>query len=229
VCSADTPDFQLLWDSGLRSSFNFVFHDCTTFAPFTAEMDVVDDVHELLGRKARRVGGKEGVTYVLRSLPENAKNLFKLLVGEVLMAIDDEGTTGGENPGVEYRMMYGKAVEEFICSSEMAFRTLLKEWVSPHVRLMLNDVLTVITTGFTIIKLSRVGRMSLARNCLVCRSARRSLKRFWRIWSHETCVDVESESLVMPTSPGTRNCYINVEIDTHAFELIPPHGVLMPC
>ncbi|KAI5865663.1 ORC2-domain-containing protein [Durotheca rogersii] len=129
ICSADTPDFPLLWDSSLRSSFSFVFHDCTTFAPFTAEIEVVDDVHELLGRKARRVGGKEGVTYVLRSLPENAKNLFRLLVGEVLAAMDDEGVaSGGENPGVEYRMLYNKAVEEFICSSEMAFRTLLKEF-----------------------------------------------------------------------------------------------------
>lgn len=127
ICSADTPDFSLLWDSGIRSAFNFVFHDCTTFVPFTVEIDVVDDVHELLGRKARRVGGKEGVTYVLRSLPENAKNLFRLLVTEVLLAIDEEGMSGGENPGVEYRILYNKAVEEFICSSEMAFRTLLKE------------------------------------------------------------------------------------------------------
>lgn len=127
ICSADTPDFPLLWDSGLRSAFNFAFHDCTTFAPFTAEIDVLDDVHELLGRKARRVGGKEGVAYVLRSLPENAKNLFRLLVTEVLVAMDDEYVAAGENPGVEYRMLYNRAVEEFICSSEMAFRTLLKE------------------------------------------------------------------------------------------------------
>jgi origin recognition complex subunit 2 len=34
---------------------------------------------------------------------------------------------GGEEVAVEYRMLYNKAVEEFICSSEMAFRTLLKE------------------------------------------------------------------------------------------------------
>lgn len=127
ICSADTPDFSLLWDSGLRSAFNFIFHDCTTFAPFAAEIDVVDEVHELLGRRARRVGGKEGVTYVLRSLPENAKNLFRLLVSEVLVAIDDEGVMAGENPGIEYRILYNKAVEDFICSSEMAFRTLLKE------------------------------------------------------------------------------------------------------
>ena len=130
VCSVDTADFALLWDIGLRSAFNFVFHDCTTFAPLAVELDVVDEVHELLGRKARRVNGREGVAFVLKSLPENAKNLFQLLVGEVLVAMEDEG--GGqtdEASGVEYRMVYNKAVEEFICSSEMAFRTLLKEYV----------------------------------------------------------------------------------------------------
>ncbi|KAK0720408.1 origin recognition complex subunit 2-domain-containing protein [Lasiosphaeris hirsuta] len=129
VCSADTPDFPLLWDSGLRSAFNFVFHDCTTFAPFGPELDVVDEVHELLGRKARRVGGKEGVAFVLRSLPENAKNLFRLLVAEVLVVMEEGGVGDvAEGPAVEYRMVYNKAVEEFICSSEMAFRTLLKEF-----------------------------------------------------------------------------------------------------
>ncbi|KAI2643234.1 origin recognition complex subunit 2-domain-containing protein [Xylaria nigripes] len=140
VCSADTPDFTLLWDSSLRSSFSFLFHDCTTFRPFTVELDVVDDVHELLGRKARRVGGKEGVAYVLRSLTENARNLYRLLVAEVLVAMDDE-TDSGENPGVEYRMIYNKAVEEFICSSEMAFRTLLKEFHDHQMITSRKDVL----------------------------------------------------------------------------------------
>ncbi|KAL6878931.1 origin recognition complex subunit 2 domain-containing protein [Trichoderma novae-zelandiae] len=125
VGSADTPDFPLLWDIGVRSGFNFVFHDCTTFSPFMAELDVVDDVHELLGRQSRRVNGREGVAFVLKSLTENAKNLFRLLVGEVLIAMEDEGD---DDVGLEYRMVYNKAVEEFICSSEMAFRTLLKEF-----------------------------------------------------------------------------------------------------
>jgi origin recognition complex subunit 2 len=124
VGSADSPDFPLLWDIGVRSDFNFVFHDCTTFSPFKAELDVVDDVHELLGRQSQRVNGREGVAFVLKSLTENAKNLFRLLVGEVLIAMEDEGDDG---VGLEYRMVYNKAVEEFICSSEMAFRTLLKE------------------------------------------------------------------------------------------------------
>ncbi|KOS19583.1 Origin recognition complex subunit 2 [Escovopsis weberi] len=131
VCTADTPDFPLLWDMGLRSAFNFVFHDCTTFALFRAEIDVVDQVHELLGRQAQRANGREGVAFVLKSLTENAKNLFRLLVGEVLVAMDDdddEGAAGEDGVGLEYRMLYNKAVEEFICSSEMAFRTLLKEF-----------------------------------------------------------------------------------------------------
>ncbi|KAI0532419.1 origin recognition complex subunit 2-domain-containing protein [Xylaria digitata] len=148
ICSADTPDFTLLWDSSLRSSFSFVFHDCTTFSPFTTELEVVDDVHELLGRKARRVGGKEGVAYVLRSLTENARNLYRLLVGEVLVAMDDEADSSGENPGVEYRMVYNKAVEEFICSSEMAFRTLLKEFhdhqmITSHKDILGTELLSV--------------------------------------------------------------------------------------
>ncbi|KAI7787769.1 origin recognition complex subunit 2 [Diaporthe eres] len=143
ACSVDTPDFPLLWDSGQRSAFNFVFHDCTTFARRSAaELEVVDEVHELLGRKARRVGGKDGVAFVLKSLPDNAKNLFRLLVGEVLVALEDEGVgVGGENPGVKYRMLYNKAVEEFICSSEMAFRTLLKEFHDHQMITSRKDVL----------------------------------------------------------------------------------------
>ncbi|KAK2602536.1 hypothetical protein N8I77_009057 [Diaporthe amygdali] len=143
ACSVDTPDFPLLWDSGQRSAFNFVFHDCTTFARRSAaELEVVDEVHELLGRKARRVGGKDGVAFVLKSLPDNAKNLFRLLVGEILVALEDEGVgMGGENPGVEYRMLYNKAVEEFICSSEMAFRTLLKEFHDHQMITSRKDVL----------------------------------------------------------------------------------------
>ncbi|KAG5969820.1 hypothetical protein E4U58_001068 [Claviceps cyperi] len=132
ICSVDTPDFSLLWNIGVRSAFNFLFHDCTTFAPLSVELDVVDEVHELLGRQAHRVNGREGVAFVLKSLPENAKKLFQLLIGEVLIAsMEDKGAPSSredEAAGVEYRMVYNKAVEEFICSSEMAFRTLLKEF-----------------------------------------------------------------------------------------------------
>ncbi|KAF2158165.1 ORC2-domain-containing protein [Myriangium duriaei CBS 260.36] len=185
VATADTPTFPLLWPLPLLSQFRFVYHDTATFQPYDAEIDTVDEVNTLLGKSGRRVGGKDGVTFVLRSLPENARNLFRILVAEQLALMhsgvmseeaviqggddDDEDRLGfdddmmdlddiepdtpsktgrGRKPkktkaiekdaarkrrealveGVEYRTLYHKAVEEFVCSSEMGFRTLLKEF-----------------------------------------------------------------------------------------------------
>ncbi|KAL1860142.1 Origin recognition complex subunit 2 [Paecilomyces lecythidis] len=142
LATADTPNYSLMWDIGVRDQFNFVFHDCTTFTPYEAELNVVDEVHSLLGRKGRRIGGKEGVGFVLKSLPENARNLYRVLLTELLSTMgegavsDDEDDGGearrgggpGEEPGIEFRTLYQKAAEEFIASSEMMFRTLLKEF-----------------------------------------------------------------------------------------------------
>lgn len=160
LATADTANFQLLWDVSLRTQFNFVFHEATTFEPYDAEIGanigVVDDVHELIGRKSRRIGGKEGVNFVLKSLPENARNLYRVILTEALTMLaefggdggmmnetvnnddsDDEergqrrGAEGGlaeEEVGLDFHMLYQKAVEEFICSSEMSFRQLLKEF-----------------------------------------------------------------------------------------------------
>ena len=144
LATADTPTFPLLWNSSLLDQFSFAFHDCTTFAPYSAEISVVDDVYDLLGRKGRRIGGQEGVGFVLKSLPPNARNLYRILLAEILsilsedmdtMQDDDEdaprarqNNESAEEVGVEYRLLYQKASEEFICSSDMNFRFLLKEF-----------------------------------------------------------------------------------------------------
>ena len=146
IATADTPTVGLLWNSSLLDQFKFLFHDCTTYSPYDAELNVVDDVHELLDRKGRRIGGKEGVGFVLKSLPENARNLYRVLLTEVLSVLSDgQDATGEEDPdaqehiprkssqsaedvGIEYRSLYQKASEEFICSSDMNFRFLLKEF-----------------------------------------------------------------------------------------------------
>ncbi|KAJ5360396.1 hypothetical protein N7517_009587 [Penicillium concentricum] len=139
LVTADTPNFPVMWDISLRDQLNFVFHDCTTFLPFSAEADVVEEVNALLGRKGRRIGGKDGVGFVLKSLPENARNLYRLLLTELITLLDDghqsddEGTAegggkAGDETGIEFRLLYQKATEEFVASSEMMFRTLLKEF-----------------------------------------------------------------------------------------------------
>ena len=58
-----------------------------------------------------------------------------MLVSEILAGWDEEGGGGGgggvggkEGGGVEYKVLYQKVVEEFICSNEMGFRGLLKEF-----------------------------------------------------------------------------------------------------
>ena len=139
LLTADTPNFPVMWDISLRDQFNLVFHDSTTFFPFAVESDIVEEVHELLGRKGRRIGGKEGVGFVLKSLPENARNLYRLLLTELITVMEDghqsedeaadgSGGKSGEENGIEFRLLYQKATEEFIASSEMMFRTLLKEF-----------------------------------------------------------------------------------------------------
>ncbi|TQS38864.1 hypothetical protein Golomagni_00622 [Golovinomyces magnicellulatus] len=142
VTSADHPSFPLLWDSSIRCFYNFLFYDCTTYRAYNIEFDVVKEVHDILGRRGRRAGGKEGVTFVLKSLPENAKKLFGLLIREQLKSMADNLNTNersGDNVslrpnecendfGIEYRILYQKSVEEFICSNEINFRTLLKEF-----------------------------------------------------------------------------------------------------
>ncbi|KAF2866506.1 origin recognition complex subunit 2-domain-containing protein [Massariosphaeria phaeospora] len=166
VCTADTPNFPLLWDVGLRAQYQFLFHDATTFAPYEAEIDVVETVNELLGRSGRRIGGRDGVGFVLRSLPENARSLFRIIVTEQLALLlmdndtaafndDDHITATPRNKkvaqtrhgisestqGVEYRVLYNKAVEEFVCSSEVGFRTLLKEFHDHQMIVNRNDAM----------------------------------------------------------------------------------------
>jgi origin recognition complex subunit 2 len=134
LATVDNPGAALIHDSSLRTSFNFVFHDTTTFAPYTTEIPaVVDDVHELFGRAGRRVGGKEGVAYVLKSLTPNARALYRILISELLAIMEngmdmDDRNQGFDEVGLEYRVLYEKAVADFVCTSEVALQSILKEF-----------------------------------------------------------------------------------------------------
>ena len=166
VFTADNPSFPLFFPTKLRATFNFLFHNTTTFLPYdtgTADSElstVVDSVLELIGRKTSSAGGREGVRWVLKSLPENARGLYRILVSEILSAAAegsapafdipieqplgedmDIGATPSKSrskreqpsshalPGIDAKVLYQKAVEEFLCSSEMMFWSLLKEFV----------------------------------------------------------------------------------------------------
>ncbi|PWW78176.1 origin recognition complex subunit 2 [Tuber magnatum] len=128
IASTDHIRAPLLWDAARVSQFNFLWHDATTFAPYSVESSIDDSLALVSG--TGRAGGTKGVKFVLASLPMNAKSLYRVLVSHQLQGIEDGaiGAAGEEEVGVEYKVLYQKAVEEFICSNDMAFRTLLKEF-----------------------------------------------------------------------------------------------------
>lgn len=157
LVTADTLTFPLMWDTSLAASFRFVFHDCTTFSSYTDEIEIIPVVNTLLGRQSQQVGGRAGAIYVLRSLPQNAKSLYRLICTQQLNSMADEGLenevgdndipngldvgprqsmtgrssrlqTASTDRGLEFRALYRKAAENFICSSEVACRTMLKEF-----------------------------------------------------------------------------------------------------
>ena len=189
LATCDTPNFPLLWDVPTRDRYDFLFHDATSFIYYAsinisdesttgggdgvAEVpDVINTVNDLLGRSGRTIKGKEGVGFVLRSLPENARNLYRILISEILaemdmdMEVDDGddddddddeeartmkrrrggGNVNGRNAGtttamigIDYKILYQKTVEEFICSNEMGFRTLLKEFCDHDMIVSVNN------------------------------------------------------------------------------------------
>ncbi|KAF8430058.1 origin recognition complex subunit 2-domain-containing protein [Tirmania nivea] len=130
VASTDHIKAPLLWDSAKVSQFNFLWHDATTFQHYSSSEASVEEVLYMGG--SGRAGGTKGVKYVLASLPQNAKDLYRILVSHQLQSMEEDGAgragEGGEMYGVEYKVLYQMGVEEFICSNDMAFRTLLKEF-----------------------------------------------------------------------------------------------------
>ena len=133
VTSIDHIKAPHLWDSAKISQFNFLWHDATTFTPYSSLEASVDELLYMGG--SGRVGGTKGVKYVLASLPQNAKELYRILVSHQLQAMEDDcagADVAGEQYGIEYKVFYQMAMEEFICSNDMAFRTLLKEYVFPN-------------------------------------------------------------------------------------------------
>ncbi|KAF3926082.1 hypothetical protein ABW20_dc0109858 [Dactylellina cionopaga] len=138
VASSDNILASLLWDSSTLTLFNFVSHDATTFVPYDLEISAADEsegiIDVITGGTAGRSGrsGAKGVKYVLASLTGNAKNLYRILVATQLSSMEDDGVgkdkMGTEAYGVAYRTLYQRGLEEFVCSSDLVFKTLLKEF-----------------------------------------------------------------------------------------------------
>lgn len=134
VCSIDTINYALLWDSVKLTNYNFLTHHVSTFEDYLIEMTFNDLL--ILGQTQRNAGSK-GAKYVLSSLTENSKGLFRVLVSTQLENMEEEnslkraggGLKGTIKHGVELKRFYLLCAEEFITTNEINFRTMLMEFV----------------------------------------------------------------------------------------------------
>ncbi|KAI9856995.1 MAG: Origin recognition complex subunit 2 [Vezdaea acicularis] len=139
LASADSPSFPLLWDSALAASLRFLYHDTTSFRPFAPELDVLAAWATLLGHPPAAAPTRQAARFVLKSLPANARALYSLLVTEQLKRLHPSSPSSTPPPPIDsptdnpqaisYPHLYALSLQSFICSSEMAFRSLLKEFV----------------------------------------------------------------------------------------------------
>ena len=99
-----------------------------------------------LGKSKKFVGGL-GAKFVLRSLTDNHRNLYReLLIAQldnmeklVPSASGRMGMKGNIKVAVELKNLYNTCLDEFITSNEMNFRTFLKEYIEHKMCQLVKD------------------------------------------------------------------------------------------
>ncbi|RKP36924.1 origin recognition complex, subunit 2 [Dimargaris cristalligena] len=122
IASIDHIQAPLLWDSVRLSQYQWVWHDLTTYDPYTAETSFENSL-----MVQRQEVSATGIQYVLASLTSNAKGVFRVLANYQIDIERSSGSTAGGN-GLSYPTFYAKCREKFLASSDVAFRAQLTEF-----------------------------------------------------------------------------------------------------
>ncbi|KAJ1961111.1 Origin recognition complex subunit 2, partial [Dipsacomyces acuminosporus] len=128
MASVDHIEAPLIWDSSMITKFNWTWHDLTTFEPYTVETS-----YENFASSTTEIGPR-GVLHVLASLTENAKSIFRILAEhQIAESVMDEGEASGQKSGsrpaeMAYNSYFAACRDQFLVSSEMAFRSQLTEF-----------------------------------------------------------------------------------------------------
>ena len=134
IASTDNINLGLLWDLNRFKNFNFLWHNVTSYEPYTVELSFKD----LLSMgKSKKFVGSRGASYVLASLTANAKKLYQVILEMQMATLNASvstktgvtGLKGSPKNSVELRAVYEKCVEGFIVSNEVNFKTMLGEYV----------------------------------------------------------------------------------------------------
>lgn len=134
ITSTDNINASLLWDLFKLKNFNFVWHDLTTYQPYTVELSFKDLLNT--GKSTKFVGTR-GAKYVLSSLTVNARNLYRTLLELQIENLTKNAASeaakanlkGNLKLAVGFKQLYDACSEQFITSNEISFRTMLGEFV----------------------------------------------------------------------------------------------------
>lgn len=133
IASSDNVNASLLWDLNRCKNFNFLWHDTTTYEPYSIEMSFKDVLS--MGQSKKFLGTK-GVRYVLTSLSSRAKELYQTLLQMQIQKLADSSTEAGRtglrpnvNTAVDLRALYDKCRLILAVSNDIDFRNTLREYV----------------------------------------------------------------------------------------------------
>ena len=131
IASCDHINTAIVFDNQLLSKFNFIWHDLTTFQSYHQESTFEDSF------VSKQKKSRQGVLFVLSSLPQNAQKLFKLF-GESQLQITDE------DKSQSFEKLFRLAREGFVVDNQISFRTLLTEFKDHDIITQAGDKLTLL-------------------------------------------------------------------------------------
>ena len=101
ICSMDHINAPLLWDQHKLSHFNFIWHDGSTFLPYTEE---TLNENSLMVRAGGAGLALHSLLRVFESLTPNAKEIYLLIVNNQMKAVEEQGLSLYQ--GLSFRDLY---------------------------------------------------------------------------------------------------------------------------
>lgn len=121
LASVDHINAPLIWDEGKLGKFNWLWHDVTTFEPYTEELSYENS---LLMEQSRT--GKlalSSLVHITQSLTPNARSIFELLIRHQLSNKKDSSYVG-----MSFQDCCRSCRERFLVTSDLTLRNHLTEF-----------------------------------------------------------------------------------------------------
>jgi origin recognition complex subunit 2 len=127
IASMDHVRTALMWDSSKMLRFNWVHHDISTFELYIKETDFENCL--ILGGDDH---GSRGAKFVLASLTQNSKDIFRILANEQLKSTKKSKSRSKQRQlaenGLSFDQFYNQCREKLLVRSRAMFKSQLQEF-----------------------------------------------------------------------------------------------------